>query len=242
MLNTRSEKRTKLVIGHPVSIRQKVYSVIRNEILNGRILPGERLVETRLAEQIKTSRTPVREALHMMEMEGLLEAIPRVGYRVKQIEWDEVEEICEIRAVNETLAARWAMNSITRKEIQALEKNIAVAEAEVKGGNPRSFVELDAEFHEILVRASGSKRLLELCQLLRCHMLRYRIESLYLPESALRAIRGHRRILDCIKRKDDEGIDGTIRDHLEKSKKDIQHYAFSKNHGEDKILSREKNA
>lgn len=124
MLNTRSEKRTKLVIGHPVSIRQKVYSVIRNEILNGRILPGERMVETRLAEQIKTSRTPVREALYMMEMEGLLEAIPRVGYRVKQIEWDEVEEICEIRTVNETLAARWAMNRITRKEIQVIIRRI----------------------------------------------------------------------------------------------------------------------
>ena len=81
-----------------------------------------------------------------------------------------------------------------------------------------------------MVRASGSKRLLELCQLLRRHMLRYRIESLYLPKSALMAIRGHRRILDCIKRKEDRGIEGTIRDHLEKSKKDIQRYAFSKDH------------
>ena len=64
------------------------------------------MVETRLAQQINTSRTPVREALHMLEMEGLLEPIPRVGYRVKRIEWDEVEEICAIPAVNESLAAR----------------------------------------------------------------------------------------------------------------------------------------
>jgi len=102
------EKRLRVRIKDPVSIRERVYEVIRNDILNGRIPPGERLVENRLAEEIHTSRTPVREALHMLEREGLLESIPRVGYRVKQIHWDEVEEICEIRAVNETLAARWA--------------------------------------------------------------------------------------------------------------------------------------
>src|SRR4030042_1887168 len=78
------------------------------------------MVETRLAEEIRTSRTPVREALHMLEREGLLESIPRVGYRVKQIHWNEVEEVCEIRAVNETLAARWAMDRITHQELQAL--------------------------------------------------------------------------------------------------------------------------
>jgi DNA-binding GntR family transcriptional regulator len=186
------------------------------------------MVETQLAKQINTSRTPVREALHMLEMEGLLEAIPRVGYRVKQIEWDEIEEICEIRTVNETLAARWAMNRITPKEIQALEENLAVAETEIRHGNPMSFVERDAEFHEILVRASGSKRLLELCQLLRRHMLRYRIEALYLPETGLEAIEEHRRIVDCLRSKDEEGVAVAIRDHLEKSKREIHHHGFGK--------------
>ena len=135
------EKKLKLSIKEPVSIREKVYKVIRNDILNNQIPPGGRLVETQLAKQINTSRTPVREALHMLEMEGLLEPIPRVGYRVKQIEWDEVEEICEIRAVNETLAARWAMKRITPKELQSLEKNLMIAESAVKGGNSKSFVE-----------------------------------------------------------------------------------------------------
>ena len=236
------EKRPRLVIGRTVSIREKVYDVIRNGILNGRIAPGDRMVETRLAREIKTSRTPVREALHMLEMEGLLEAIPRVGYRVRQIEWDEVEEICEIRAVNETLAVRWAVKRITPKEVQLLEENLMVAESAVKGGNPESFVVHDAEFHEILVRASGSARLLELCQLLRRHMLRYRIESLYLPETALRAIAGHRRILECIRGNDADGIEEAIRDHLEQSKQDIQRYAFSEDQKTEKVVSRGKNA
>jgi DNA-binding GntR family transcriptional regulator len=216
----------RLVIRKPVSIRKRVYDVVREGILNGEYPAGYRMVESRLAKEIKTSRTPVREALHMLEMEGLLESIPRVGYRVKPIEWEEVEEICQIRAVNETLAAKWAMQRISNKEIEALEKNVAVAEEEVLKGKPKFFVESDAEFHDILARASGSKRLLELCQLLRRHMLRYRIESLYLRETALKAIDGHRRILDCFKKRDEKGIEEAICQHLEQSKRDIQRYAF----------------
>jgi len=186
------------------------------------------MIEAQLAQQIKASRTPVREALHMLSMEGLLQAIPRVGYRVKQIRWEELEEITQIRVVNEILAARWALDRITPKEIQALDQNLADAEQALKGGNPKAFVEYDADFHEILVRASGSERLLELCQLLRRHMLRYRIESLYLPEVVLGAIDGHRRIVDCIKSRDSGGIEIAIRNHLEKSKQEIQRHAFGK--------------
>jgi DNA-binding GntR family transcriptional regulator len=218
----------RLMIKEPVSIRKKVYAAIREHILDGSFPPGERLVESRIAEQIKTSRTPVREALHLLESEGLLESIPRAGYRVKPLHWEEVEEICEIRVVNETLAAQWAMKRITPKEILALENNLTVAEHEVRSGNPKAFVNRDAEFHEILAHASRSERLLELCQLLRKHMLRYRIESLYLPETALRAIQGHRRILECLKARDEAGLEQAIRDHLEQSKIDTQRYAFGK--------------
>jgi DNA-binding GntR family transcriptional regulator len=229
------ERKLRVIIKDPVSIREKVCSVIRNEILNGRISIGERMVEAQLAKQIGTSRTPVREALHMLEREGLLESIPRVGYRVRQISWHEIEEICEIRVVNETLAARWAMKRITQRELQALEKNLQVSEAEVRGGNPGSFVERDGEFHEILARASGSNRLLELCQMLRRHMLRYRIQSLYLEQTALQAIVGHRRILECVRRMEDDRVEEAIREHLEFAKRSIQRNAFGQTEKEDLI-------
>jgi DNA-binding FadR family transcriptional regulator len=114
------------------------------------------------------------------------------------------------------------MDRITHQELQALEENLAFSEREVKAGNPKAFVELDAEFHEILARASGSGRLLELCQLLRRHMLRYRMESLLLAETALQAMAGHRRILECLRRKDRKGIEVAIRGHLEFAKQSIQ--------------------
>ena len=219
-------KKLKMTIAPPVSIREKVYSVIRDEILDGRIAPGERLVEARLAGEIKTSRTPIREALHMLEREGLLEAIPRVGYRVKRIRWEEIEEICEIRAVNEILAARWAMKRITAKELGVLENNLRQADKDIRGGHLKGFVERDGEFHDILARASGSERLLELCQMLRRHMLRYRLESLYLPDTAHGALRGHHRIVECIKRKDQKGVAKAIRDHLEFANRSIRQYVF----------------
>jgi DNA-binding GntR family transcriptional regulator len=215
-----------LIIEAPVSIRQKVYEFLRNEILSDHIQSGDRLVEGRLARQIKVSRTPIREALHILEMEGLIESIPRVGYRVKELRRQDVEELCEIRAVNEILAARWAMKRIVPEELAAMKENIDTAEAEIQAGEPKLFVERDAEFHEMLVAASGSRRLLELCQMLRRHMLRYRVESLYVAESGLRAVSGHRRILACLEKKDAMGIEAAIREHLEQSKRDILRFAF----------------
>jgi len=215
-----------LMIKPPVPIRQKVYDFLRNEILSNHIAAGERLVEGRLALEINVSRTPIREALHILEMEGLIESIPRVGYRVKVLRWQDVEELCEIRAVNEILAARWAMKRMTPQEMADMKVNIDTAEAEIQAGQPKLFVERDAEFHEMLVKASGSQRLMELCQKLRHHMLRYRVESLYVAEAGLRAVKGHRRIIRCLEKKDDAGIAAAIRDHLAQSKRDIYHYAF----------------
>lgn len=215
-----------LMIKPSVPIRQKVYDFLRNEILSNHIAAGERLVEGRLAVEINVSRTPIREALHILEMEGLIESLPRVGYRVKEMQWEDVEELCEIRAVNEILAARWAMKRIAPQELAALKANIDAAEAEIQAGQPKRFVERDAEFHEMLVTASGSQRLLELCQKLRHHMLRYRVESLYVAEAGFRAVKGHRRIITCLENKDDIGIAAAVRDHLAQSKSDIRRFAF----------------
>jgi len=114
--------------------------------------------------------------------------------------------------------------------LKSIENNLTAAEAEIKKGHPESFVERDAEFHELLVKASGSDRLLEFCSMLRRHMLRYRVESLYLSETYLRAIAGHRRILNCLKVKNEADIEAAVREHLEQSKQDIHRYAFEERH------------
>jgi DNA-binding GntR family transcriptional regulator len=216
----------RLVIKSEKTIRRKIYEHLREQLLSGKIQPHEHLIEAKIARDIGTSRTPVREALHSLELEGLIESIPRVGYVVKPISEQEVEEICEIRAAIEGLAARWAMEKAHEKLVIELQKNISIAEDKVSKGDVRAFVDMDAKFHEIISKFSGSQRLLELAQTLRRHMLRYRIQSIYLVDNVLRAIDGHKRILRAIQKRNLEEVNKAIQHHMEQSKKDILRYAF----------------
>jgi len=216
----------RLVIKSTRSIRQKIYDHLREQILNGEILPHQHLIETKIAEEIGASRTPVREALHSLELEGLIESIPRVGYVVKPISEAEVAEICEIRSIVEELATRWAIEKAHDKLIQELKKNITLTEEKVSSGEVKAFVEMDAQFHETISKLSGSKRLLELAQTLRRHMLRYRIQSIYSKDNVLRAIDGHKGILRAIEKTDVDEIQRAIKAHLEQVKKDVLRYAF----------------
>ncbi len=211
------------------TIRRKVYDYLREQLLSGKIPPHQHLIEARIAKEIGASRTPVREALHSLELEGLVESIPKVGYVVKPISEEEVEEICEIRAVVEGLAARWAMEKSHKRLVSELKRNISLAEERVRNGYIKSFVDLDAQFHDIISRLSGSKRLLEFGQTLRRHMLRYRVQSIYLTDNVIRAIRGHKGILRAVKKGNPEEVNQAIKEHLEQSKRDILKYAFKEN-------------
>ena len=216
----------KLVIQDNGTIRKKVYTYVREQILSGQIAPHERLIETKIAQEIGTSRTPVREALHNLEIEGLIQSIPRVGYQVKAISGEEVEEICQIRFIIEAQAARWAMEKAASKVIKELRKNIDLTLARVSKGEVRAFVDLDAQFHEIIARHSGSTRLLELAQTLRGHMLRYRVQSIYSKDTVLEAIKGHQGILKAIEGGDAKALSQAILVHLEESKRSILRYAI----------------
>jgi DNA-binding GntR family transcriptional regulator len=221
----------KLVIKDATTIRRKVHLYLREQILSGEIGPLQRLIEAKIAKEIGTSRTPVREALHNLEMEGLLESIPRVGYKVRTLSDREVDEICQIRTAIETLAAGWAIEKDHKKLVNNLRKNIAAMEQRAARGEVRAFVDYDAQFHEIIAGLSGSRRLLELAQTLRRHMVNYRVQSIYAADNVLRAIRGHKAILAAIEKQDQEAVLEAIKHHLEQSKKDILLYAF-KEHGE----------
>lgn len=216
----------RLIIRNQKTIRKKVYDYLREKLLSGEIPPHERLIEAKIAREIGTSRTPVREALHSLELEGLIESIPRVGYVVKPTHPQEVGEICEIRRVIEELAIQWAMEKAYDRLVKELKENILLAEEKVSSGEIKAFIELDALFHEIIARHSGSQRLLELAQTLRRHMLRYRIQSIYLADNVWRAIEGHKRILEAVERRDRSTVQEAIRRHLEQSKIDVLKYAF----------------
>ncbi len=208
------------IVNRP-TIREEVYEFVRKRILTGEIGPGERLIEARLSEEIGTSRTPVREALHKLEMENLIYSIPRVGYVVRDITEEELEEICEIRLALEALAAKWASVRISEKEVSRLERIIHLTSICIKKNQSRSVVELDTEFHDILCRASKSQRVMEISQSLRDHMLKFRIKALCVPEVAYRSNEGHRRILDALKNKNGREIEAAVKFHLTSTKKNV---------------------
>jgi DNA-binding GntR family transcriptional regulator len=218
----------KLVIQDSETIRKKVYTYVRDQILSGRITPNHRLIETKIAQEIGTSRTPVREALHNLEMEGLVQAIPRIGYRVKGISAQEVEEICEIRSVIEGLAARWALEKAPDKAVKDLKRNISLTKAKISQGEIRAFIDLDAQFHEIIARCSGSTRLLEMSQSLRGHMLRYRVQSIFSEETVQQALKGHLKILQAIEKGEAAEVLQAMQQHLEESKQSILRHALKK--------------
>ena len=209
-------------IKHRPTIREEVYEFLRRKILTGEIGKETRLIEAKLAEQINISRTPVREALHKLEMEKLIQSIPRVGYVIRDITEKELDEICEIRLALETLAAKWASTKITSKGLKRLDRIVLLTDKHIEKNETQVVVELDTEFHDIICKASRSRRLEEISQNLRDHMLRFRMTALCVAEIAYRSNEGHRRILQAVKKRDMNEIESAVSFHLNWTKKDVK--------------------
>jgi DNA-binding GntR family transcriptional regulator len=206
------------------SLREQVYNDLRMAILRGKIVSGTRLVESVLAVEMGVSRTPIREALHKLDLEELVYSMPRVGYIVNDMTEYDIEDLFLTRTAIEQLAARWALEKITPEEIERLEDNLKKTERILSNGLTKKMIDLDTEFHEIICKASRSKRLYQISQILRDHMLKFRISCLHILEIAERARDGHFEILKAIKSKDPQKTDDSILQHMLETKKDILNY------------------
>ncbi len=214
-------KAGKFVIEQPFPMRKQVYKHLRDQILSNEIKPGGRLVEAQIAKTLGVSRTPVREAVHLLERDGFIESIPRVGYRVRKLIMEELDEIFEIRKANELLACTWAAKKAPPGSLKSLEKNIKMTRAALNNDQPELFLDLDQEFHSILVQASGSHHLAGICRQLGRLMLRYRIDSITDNDAVTGALKGHIAIYEALKNKDEKGLKTALEDHLCHSKQDI---------------------
>jgi len=218
----------KFIIKDDDSLRKKVLSYLREKILSGAMSPDERLIETRIAKEIGASRTPVREALHNLEQERLVKAIPRVGYVVTRMQKEEVEEICEIRVALEGLAIKRAIKRAQKKLAKSMGTIISKQRKEIEKGNLRAYVDLDAQFHEASALLSGSSRLCDMTQMLSRHMWRFRIQALYIVETAMKSLRGHESILEAVEKGDPKSAVAALEEHLKSAKDDILHHDMAK--------------
>ncbi len=204
-------------------LRDLVFHTLRRAILQGYLKPGERLMEIKLANRMGVSRTPIREAIRMLELEGLVVMIPRKGAQVAKITEKDLREVLEVRMGLEQLAVQFAVQRITDDQVEALYRASRQFEQSVKKDDLTEIAEADVHFHELLYEATGNTRLVQLLNNLREQMYRYRIE--YLKGDAVREslVKEHDIICEKLKARDMEGARAIIESHIERQEESILH-------------------
>lgn len=198
-------------------LRDRIASSIRNAIIHGKLQPGSRLTEQELVTMLGVSRTPLREALLLLDSEGFINVLPRRGAVVSEISQSDVKEIYGAKGILEAAAARLACDSISSATIDNLssitdEMEIA---ANDKKKDDRTLLNLNAEFHQVLSDAGGNKKISQFIKNLRGQTLRYNYIYLSLKTRIDSSIADHRKIIEALKQKNKTTIEQLIIEHNE---------------------------
>lgn len=196
-------------------LRDVVFNTLRQAILRGELKPGERLMEIKLANKLGVSRTPIREAIRKLELEGLVVMIPRRGAVVGEITEKSLKDVLEVRRVLEELSVKLACERISAEEIEALKKAEKAFEMALKGGDVTEYAEADVRFHDIIYHATDNQRLIQLLYNLREQMYRYRVEYLKSPEVHEVLLSEHRYIVKMIEERDAEKAIEAVCKHID---------------------------
>ncbi len=196
------------------SLRGKVFLQLQNDILNGKYQAGDSLIETRLSEEMGVSRTPIREAIRQLELEGLVQSIPNKGAIVSGISLKDIEDIYTIRMLIEGLAARWAAQNMTPDELNELKEALELEEFYTMKNDYEHVLKFDSRFHDIIFRASKSKPLMHTLSSFHHYVQRARIESMSSPGRAQKALNEHKAILKAIIDRDAEKAERLTTEHV----------------------------
>ena len=205
-------------------LRDVVFRTLRQAILRGELKPGERLMEIRLANQLGVSRTPIREAIRMLELDGLVIMVPRKGAQVAQITEKDLNDVLEVRLGLEELAVKLACQRITEGELQKLyqasrsfEQMLETTETD----DLQKLAKADVAFHDVIYQATNNERLIQLLNNLREQMYRYRIEYLKDVKSRRSLVEEHDALYERMKNRDLAGAQKMIREHIERQQESI---------------------
>jgi DNA-binding GntR family transcriptional regulator len=186
---------------------------LRDEIIQGKIRPNERLIAADLAERLNTSRTPIREALQLLEAEQLVVSVKR-GFVVREHTKEEIVEIYEVRAALEGMAARLAAQKTGTSAYKEIEAIGAHRDSLITSNDRKLIVDLNDEFHAAIFVASGNSRLDRINRSNSQHFFNYRIAELYTKEETKISIKGHALILKAIKNHDADQADSAAQEHV----------------------------
>lgn len=202
-------------------LREVVFEALREAIIQGRLKPGERLMEIQLAEELGVSRTPVREAIRKLELEGFVAMIPRKGAYVAGITVKDIVDVFEVRAALEALAAGLAAERITEEELEELERSVLMIAEATQTKNIDTIVERDTSFHELIYRASRNQRLIQIVTHLQEQIQRFRTVSLSQPGRTKVAVEEHKKIVEAISARNVELAQQLAREHIENAEQSL---------------------
>ncbi len=198
-------------------LREVVCESLREAIRNGTLKPGERLMEIQLAEQLGVSRTPVREAIRKLELEGYVIMMPRRVTYVANMYMSDISAIFAIRSALESLSNGLAAKRITPDELEHLQNLLVMLKPYVEQMDMEKIVELDIEFHDLLYHASRNKRLVGIISNLRDQLTRFRTLSMSYPGRLEATMEEHKSIVDAIAAGDSEAARQAAEKHMENS-------------------------
>lgn len=196
-------------------LRDRIAASIRNAIIDGRLIPGSRLTEQDLVSMLGVSRTPLREALLLLDSEGFIDMLPRKGAVVSAITQEDVEEIYGAKSILESAAAKLACDKMTYETIEALTELTNEMEAAINDerNDYRTMLNLNSEFHQMMSDAGGNKRISQFIRNLRSQTLRYNYIYLSLRSRIETSITDHRHMIEALKHRDKVRIEQLIQEH-----------------------------
>ncbi len=215
-------KHKNLQIGNREMLHNQVCTILRSAILRGEFEPGERLVQTELAEMIGVSRMPIREALRTLEIEGLITMEPHKGAVVRVLEKKDVEEIYELRSVLESLALKKSMQHFTEEDYKLIKQyHDSMMEATTK-----EYIELNKEFHDMLTSSCESPRLLGFIHTISRGLAQD--TPLVIPGQMEKSNTEHGRIVQAILENDGEGAAACLAEHIQRTGMELVRYLDEK--------------
>ncbi|MCR5507145.1 MAG: GntR family transcriptional regulator [Lachnospiraceae bacterium] len=210
-----------LIIDEYLPLRDVVFKTLRQGILKGDLKPGERLMEVHLAKRLGVSRTPIREAIRMLELEGLVTMVPRRGAEVARISKQDLSDVLEVRRSLDSLAVELACSRITEEEKAALNLAEDDFERAVETGDVTMIAQADVRFHDVILSASKNGRLMQMVNNLAERVYRYRLEYIKDSRNHKRLIEEHRNIVRFIEAGDEANAKSASETHIDNQEKNI---------------------
>jgi DNA-binding GntR family transcriptional regulator len=211
------------------TLMDRAFQQIREAIRSGKLKPGDRLVETQLAEEMQISRFPIREALRYLEKEGLVHARPFKGTYVTQLTEKDMEELYSLRSAIEELAVRILIKNIDEKQIKELESIVADMVQASEENDLDQMISQDLRFHQTICEMSGHRKLLDVWLNLENQLQIFLTIEKDLFENSYQYVTTHHPILEAIKSGKTNSAQKAIRDHLKLAMKVIRQGYWKRN-------------